>query len=58
MSSAEFDTYLQIGGAFNDDFGGSTDSQIAFTPAASGLYVIQAATYKGEATGSYTLTIQ
>ena len=58
MSSAEFDTYLQIGGAFNDDFGGSTDSQIAFTPAASGLYVIQAATYKGETTGSYTLVVQ
>ena len=59
MSSAEFDTYLELsGGTVNDDFGGSSDSQITFTPTWSGLHVIQAATYKGNTTGSYTLIIQ
>jgi hypothetical protein len=65
MSSAEFDTYLELWDgnwgdviAFNDDFGGSTDSQITFTPTQSGRYVIAASTYKGETTGTYTLVVQ
>ena len=59
MSSTEFDTYLEVAGvASNDDFGGTTDSQITFTPTYSGLYAIRAGTYKGGATGSYTLVVQ
>jgi hypothetical protein len=66
MSSTEFDTYLELrfwpwGSivAVNDDAGGgSSDSRITFTPTDSGLYVIQAATYRHETTGLYTLVIE
>jgi hypothetical protein len=65
MSSADFDTYLELFQqwdgttvASNDDFGGTTNSQITFTPTVSGLYVINAATYLGDKTGAYTLVIQ
>lgn len=58
MSSAEFDTYLAVGGFFNDDFGLSTDSRITFTPHVSGMFEIQAATSDAGVTGSYTLTVE
>jgi hypothetical protein len=68
MSSTDFDTYLEILGsdldfgwvvvASNDDFGGTSNSQITFTPEWSGLYLINPATYLGDQTGAYTLVIQ
>jgi hypothetical protein len=65
MSSADFDTFLELWDwedwgrlEFNDDFGGSSNSQITFTPTWSGQYVIHAATHALDATGSYTLTVQ
>lgn len=65
MSSTEFDTYLELrigwpsGStvAINDDFGGSSDSRITFTPTMSGSYVIHAGTYRHNTTGTYTLVI-
>jgi len=61
MSSAEFDTYLELWlgtvVASNDDFGGSSNSQITFTPTSDELYVIEPATYQPDTTGSYTLTV-
>ena len=69
MSSAEFDTYLELRRldvygnpasevAFDDDSGGSSDSRITFTPTVSGVYGIIAATHLFDTTGSYTLTVQ
>jgi hypothetical protein len=68
MSSTDFDTYLELLGldefvgfgvvASNDDFGGTSNSQITFTATESGIYLINAATYLGKATGAYTLVIQ
>jgi hypothetical protein len=63
MSSADFDTYLELWQwgqvvAFNDDFGGTSNSQITFTPTVSGQYVINAATFDAAKTGAYTLTVQ
>lgn len=68
MTSADFDTYLELeyspysdyGGttvAYNDDFGGSSNSEITFTPATSDLYVIEPETYEGDKTGAYTLSV-
>ena len=61
MSSAEFDTYLELWlgtvVASNDDFGGSSNSQITFTPTSDELYIIQPGTYAAGATGSYTLSV-
>ena len=68
MSSVEFDTYLELWAAgptlylpgpvaFNDDLDGSSNSQIAFTPTVSGLYVVEPETYQPEATGTYTLAV-
>ncbi|HVM64241.1 MAG TPA: Ig-like domain-containing protein [Acidimicrobiales bacterium] len=66
MSSTEFDTYLdlRVGDwgpgtlvASSDDAGGSSNSQIAYVAPASGLYVIEPATYQPDTTGSYTLTV-
>ena len=61
MSSAEFDTYLELWldtvVASNDDFGGSSNSQITFTPTSDGLYIIEPETYAAGATGSYTLSV-
>jgi hypothetical protein len=63
MSSTDFDTYLELRlwgdiEAVNDDFGGSSDSRITFTPTESGPYVVHAATYQPDTTGTYTLAIQ
>jgi hypothetical protein len=64
MSSSAFDTYLELLGPVfgsalrNDDFGGTTNSQITITPTVSGQYVIRAGTSAGDRTGSYTLSIQ
>jgi len=61
MTSADFDTYLDLSMgsavASNDDFGGSTNSLLTFTPSQSGTVVIRAGTYKGNTTGAYTLSI-
>jgi len=43
--------------ASNDDFGGSSNSQITFTPTWDGLYIIKPETYAAGATGSYTLSV-
>lgn len=56
MSSAEFDTYLELQGPVNYTSVGSPNSQITFTPTTSGTYVIKPGTYASETTGSYTLT--
>jgi hypothetical protein len=62
MSSAGFDTFLELRGldtqVANDDFGGTSNSQITFTPPASGVYVITAGTYRDGITGPYTLAVQ
>ena len=65
MSSADFDTvlFLESGPfddavALNNDFGGSSNSQITYTPTMSGLYVIAAATFTSGSTGAYTLIVQ
>jgi len=69
MSSPDFDTFLELGllnewrvwsqrVAVSDDFGGSTDSRIEFTPTEAGLFRIHAATADPAATGSYTLMVQ
>jgi len=42
--------------ALNDDFGGSTNSQISFTAASSGTYYIEARGYQAAQTGGYTVT--
>lgn len=63
MTSTDFDTYLELWSpgygrvAFNDDFGGSTNSQITYTPAVSGVYLLRPATYWGDSTGTYVLTV-
>ncbi len=43
--------------AFNDDFGGSFDSQITYTPASTGTYYISAEAYDTFYTGTYTLSV-
>lgn len=63
-TSADFDTYLEVRTewgetvTFNNDFGGSSNSQITFMPSVSGLYVVRVATQMGDATGTYTLIVQ
>jgi len=63
MASDQFDTYLELWSgstsvAANDDYTWpSTNSQFTFTPATSGVYVIQAGTHEGDWTGDYTLTV-
>ena len=42
--------------AFNDDYGGSRNSQITFTATTTGTYYLQASDYYGSGTGSYSLT--
>lgn len=63
--SAGFDTYLQlINGstgaviAFNDDFGGTTNSQITFTPQSGVSYLARVTSYNSNTTGNYTLSAQ
>ena len=59
------DTYLRAiydsegryqSGSYNDDFGGSRDSRVTFTPTASGTYYVRASGDRDE-TGSYTLRV-
>jgi hypothetical protein len=69
MSSGDFDTFLQLrymdyygdgSGtvvASNDDFGGTPNSQITFTPTTTGFYLIEPGTYEPSATGAYTLSL-
>ena len=45
-----------ISGTGNDDFGGTTNSQVSFTPTSSGTYYLAAAGYSSY-TGYYTLSV-
>lgn len=45
-----------VSGTENDDFGGTFDSQVSFTPTTSGTYYIAAGGY-GTAEGTYTLSL-
>ncbi len=67
LTSPDFDTFLRWGqgqgAAFeatlsDDDGAGSTNSQLEVTLNQSGRYVIQANSYAGGQTGSYTLSIE
>ena len=60
---ADFDTYLQLVNAdtgalitYNDDFGGSLDSQLTFTVESGVDYLLRATSYGSNVTGEYTLT--
>ncbi|NEO22363.1 MULTISPECIES: hypothetical protein [unclassified Moorena] len=60
---ADFDTYLQLINAdteevitYNDDFGGSLDSQLTFTVESDVDYLLRATSYRSSVTGEYTLT--
>ncbi len=64
MTSSDFDAYLELDGLYggglvasNDDYGGTTNSQISYTPTWSGEYLISAETYLGDKTGAYTLSV-
>ncbi len=61
MASTDFDTYLELVGpgqsVSNDDYGGTTNSQIVYAPTATGAYSIVAGTYVANQTGAYTLTV-
>ncbi len=69
MESTDFDTYLDLFSVwgyeahaarpevYNDDFGGTTNSQITFVADRSAEYLLRARTVKEKATGSYVLTI-
>jgi hypothetical protein len=62
MASSSFDTYLVLkseGGsvvATNDDSDGS-NSRIAYTPATSGNFIIEATSFTSRAIGSYTVSL-
>ena len=43
--------------SYNDDFGGSRDSRVTFTPTESGTYYVRASGDRNE-TGSYTLSVR
>ena len=43
--------------SYNDDFGGSRDSRVTFTPTESGTYYVRASGDRDE-TGSYTLSVR
>jgi hypothetical protein len=65
MKSSAFDTYLRLLDgqgkqlAYNDDVGGTNlNSQIIFTPSATGTYRLVATTYTDGATGPFTLTVR
>lgn len=67
LTSPDFDTFLSWGrgqgAAFeasltDDDGAGNTNSQLEITLAESGRYVIQANSYAGGQTGSYTLSVE
>ena len=59
---AKFDTYLTLKHgnatvAFNDDFDGTLNSQINFTPKVSGTYTIVASSYRNGGVGNYTIEV-
>jgi hypothetical protein len=67
LTSTDFDTFLRWGqgdgGAFaaslsDDDGAGNTNSQLEVSLNESGRYVIQANSFEGGATGSYTLSVE
>jgi tetratricopeptide (TPR) repeat protein len=64
MTSDEFDTVLSLLGpdgqeiAYNDDDGRSLNSRIIATLPSDGVYVIQARSYGGMVSGTYTVTVQ
>jgi hypothetical protein len=64
MTSSAFDTYLYlldptpVSVARNDDFGGSTNSQIVFTLTASGTWTVGATSLEANQLGSYALALQ
>ncbi|NML14071.1 pre-peptidase C-terminal domain-containing protein [Azohydromonas caseinilytica] len=47
---------VRVAGTSNDDYGGSRESRVVFTPTASGTYYVSAAGY-GSGTGSYQLLV-
>jgi hypothetical protein len=60
LSDPTLDLYDGHGGtaplAHNDDYGGTLDSHIDFTPDHSGLYSLDVGSYHGLYTGSYTIS--
>lgn len=68
LSSDDFDTFLLVAAdtsaseplGFNDDidYPENTNSELAFTAPSAGTYIIIASSLSGEATGSYTLSVQ
>jgi hypothetical protein len=66
MNSPTLDTYLRIGRgnlasfeelASDDDSGGEANALLDFIAPSSGDYLIQATTFSGVSTGTYTLTV-
>ncbi|MEM8599686.1 MAG: pre-peptidase C-terminal domain-containing protein [Bacteroidota bacterium] len=62
MESSSFDTFLFVYSPtdqedFNDDFEGTSVSQLEFTASESGTYTVWATSYGAESTGEYTLEI-
>ena len=64
MTSEDFDTVLSLIGpsgeevAFNDDYGGTLNSQIVYEAAESGEYVIQSMAFDGQQGGSFDLEVR
>ncbi|MEL6446231.1 MAG: PPC domain-containing protein [Bacteroidota bacterium] len=62
MESSAFDTYLIVYGPtdeeyYNDDFEGTSVSQIEFAAPMTGTYTIWATSYAAESTGDYTVDV-
>jgi len=63
LRSEEFDSYLRLEDAdgkelaFDDDSGGFPHARIVYAPGKDGTYKVIATTFKGGATGKYTLTV-
>jgi serine protease Do len=62
MRSVDFDTFLLVVQdeeilASNDDWGGSTDSQVTFTAPAAGTYVFRANSFEPETSGMFSLIV-
>ncbi|MEL6614028.1 MAG: PPC domain-containing protein [Bacteroidota bacterium] len=62
MESSDFDTYLIVYGPtdeeyYNDDFEGTSVSQIEFAAPMTGTYTIWATSYAAESTGDYTVDV-
>jgi len=62
LDSTAFDTYLQLVNAntgevlsFNDDANGSLNSEVSFTAQAAINYIVRVTSYRGSATGNYSL---